>query len=63
MDVAHHFPYCLGAAIKYIWRAGRKDPAKRTEDLRKAVEYLQREIVYEEGAVEPELRILDERAP
>jgi hypothetical protein len=50
MDVARHFPYCLGAAIKYIWRAGRKDPAKRGEDLRKAIEYLRRELAYAEGA-------------
>lgn len=66
MDVARHFPYCLGAAIKYIWRAGRKDPAKRLEDLRKAREYLNREIAYEEreaGALEPELRALDDEAP
>lgn len=31
-------------AIKYIARAGRKDPNKRSEDLRKAVWYLQRRI-------------------
>ena len=31
------FGYCLGNAIKYISRAGKKDPAKEVEDLRKAV--------------------------
>lgn len=49
MDVARHFPYCLGAAIKYIWRAGRKNPEKKIEDLKKAREYLDREIAFAEG--------------
>lgn len=35
----------LGNAVKYIARAGRKDPAKRIEDLRKARWYLDREIM------------------
>lgn len=42
IDVARHFPYCLGAAIKYIWRAGRK--GDEIEDLEKAREYLAQEI-------------------
>lgn len=33
-----------GNAVKYIVRAGRKDPAKEIEDLEKAVWYLNREI-------------------
>lgn len=36
--------YHRGNAIKYIARAGRKDPAKEVEDLRKARFYLDREI-------------------
>lgn len=32
----------LGNAIKYIARAGKKDPTKKTEDIRKAVWYLER---------------------
>lgn len=36
--------YHLGNAIKYISRAGKKDPDKYVEDLEKAVWYLQREI-------------------
>lgn len=40
--------YHLGNAIKYISRAGRKDPDKTVEDLRKAVWYLEREITNEE---------------
>lgn len=37
-------PYCLGNAVKYISRAGKKDPAKTIEDLQKAVWYLNHEI-------------------
>ena len=37
-------PYCLGNAVKYISRAGRKDPTKTIEDLQKAVWYLNHEI-------------------
>lgn len=42
IQVTRHFNFCLGNAIKYIWRAGLKDNA--VEDLRKAVWYLQEEI-------------------
>ena len=38
------FPYHLGNAVKYISRAGRKDPEKTIEDLRKAVWYIERYI-------------------
>lgn len=34
----------LGNAVKYISRAGKKDPAKLAEDLRNAAWYLAREI-------------------
>lgn len=34
----------LGNAVKYITRAGKKDPAKTIEDLEKAVWYIQRKI-------------------
>jgi hypothetical protein len=34
----------LGNALKYICRAGKKDPAKVVEDLKKAAFYLDREI-------------------
>ena len=41
-----HFPYHLGNAIKYISRAGKKDPGKTVEDLRKAVWYIERYISF-----------------
>ena len=39
-------PYHLGNALKYIARAGRKDPAKTEEDLRKAIWYINRFIEF-----------------
>lgn len=38
--------FSLGNAIKYICRAGAKNPAKRVEDLRKAAWYLAEEIAH-----------------
>lgn len=34
----------LGNAVKYILRAGKKDPEKTVEDLEKAIWYLRRRI-------------------
>jgi hypothetical protein len=34
----------LGNAVKYIARAGKKDPARTIEDLEKAIWYCQRQI-------------------
>ena len=36
--------FCLGNAVKYISRAGKKDPEKEVEDLQKAVWYINRRI-------------------
>lgn len=36
--------YCLGNAVKYVARAGKKDPNKTVEDLQKAVWYINRQI-------------------
>ena len=36
--------YHRGNAVKYIARAGKKDPAKEVEDLKKGLWYLTREI-------------------
>ena len=38
------FNYNRGNAIKYISRAGKKNPDKEVEDLRKALWYIEREI-------------------
>ena len=37
--------FCLGNAVKYIARAGKKDATKEIEDLQKAVWYIERRIV------------------
>ena len=46
IEVTEHFNFCLGNAIKYIWRADHK--GKPLEDLRKAIFYLEREIARRE---------------
>jgi len=40
----------IGNAVKYLSRAGRKDPSKTVEDLKKAIWYVSREIEALEGA-------------
>ena len=42
IQVTENMNFCLGNAIKYIWRADLKDDAM--EDLRKAKWYIEREI-------------------
>lgn len=41
---AWQLDFCLGNTVKYIARAGKKDPAKLVEDLKKAQWYLTRAI-------------------
>lgn len=41
--------FCRGNALKYLARAGKKDPSKEIEDLKKCVWYVQREIDRLEG--------------
>jgi len=41
--------YHRGNAVKYLARAGKKDPAKEVEDLYKALWYINREIKRLEG--------------
>jgi len=41
IQVAEHMGFCLGNAIKYIWRADMKNGI---EDLEKAIWYIRREI-------------------
>jgi hypothetical protein len=48
IDVAEHQNFCLGNAMKYLWRAGLKGDA--LEDLRKAQWYLAREIARRQTA-------------
>lgn len=41
IQITEHMNFCLGNAMKYIWRADEKGGV---EDLEKAVWYLRREI-------------------
>jgi hypothetical protein len=42
IEVTEHMNFCVGNAIKYLWRAGLK--GEQIEDLRKARWYIDREI-------------------
>lgn len=42
IQITEHMGFCIGNAIKYLWRADEKGSA--IEDLRKAEWYIQREI-------------------
>lgn len=50
IEITQHYNFCVGNAIKYLWRNGLKedvgtDPvSKQVEDLKKAEWYVQREI-------------------
>lgn len=44
IDLTEHLSFCGGNVVKYVCRAGRKNPSKHVEDLEKARWYLDREI-------------------
>lgn len=44
LDLVEDMPFCLGNAIKYLLRAGKKPGVSAETDLKKAVVYLEREI-------------------
>lgn len=43
IQITEHMNFCLGNAVKYIWRAGLKSD-NAVEDLQKAHWYIEREI-------------------
>ena len=45
ITITQHENFCIGNAIKYLWRRRKKDVDKEVEDLKKAVWYIQQEIV------------------
>ena len=51
IQITEHMGFCLGNALKYIWRADLKGGV---EDLRKAAWYIQREIDRREGRTRPQ---------
>lgn len=42
IDLCERLPFCLGNALKYVFRAGHKDGSSELEDLKKALWYLER---------------------
>jgi len=50
IDFAQEFNlnYCRGAILEYLVRAGKKADNPELQDLRKALDYLQREIEFAE---------------
>lgn len=50
IEITQHYDFCIGNAIKYLWRAGIKTEEgysgkeKEIEDLQKAVWYIKRKI-------------------
>lgn len=54
IDITECLPFNTGNAVKYLARAGRKDPARHLEDLRKAAWYVRREIARLGGEPAPE---------
>ena len=44
IDIVEHHDFCIGNAIKYLWRAGLKDGNADVEDLKKAIWYIERKI-------------------
>lgn len=44
IQLTEQLNFCRGNAVKYIARAGLKNPDSEIEDLQKAVWYIQREI-------------------
>lgn len=54
--------YHRGNAVKYICRAGKKDPEKEVEDLQKAAWYINREIQRLEAQKQKDARAEELRA-
>lgn len=44
IDVIEWMPLNIGTAVKYLWRAGQKPGEAETQDLEKAVWYVEREL-------------------
>lgn len=45
IEVTEHYNFCIGNAIKYLWRAGLKGGTpKEKEDCEKAIWYIKRHI-------------------
>lgn len=51
IQIVEHYNFCIGNAIKYLWRQGLKQEEgkepinKQIEDCKKAIWYIEREIL------------------
>lgn len=52
IEIVRHCNFNIGNAIKYLFRCGLKDDNPQTQDLRKAMFYIQDEINRLEGKYE-----------
>jgi hypothetical protein len=52
IQITRHRNFNIGNAFKYLWRAGIKNESTHTEDLKKAIFYIQDEINRLEGKYE-----------
>lgn len=44
IEITAHHDFCIGNAIKYLWRAGLKHGSPDVEDLEKAIFYINYKI-------------------
>jgi hypothetical protein len=44
IEITKHHNFCVGNAIKYLWRQGLKSEDTQIEDLEKAIWYIREEI-------------------
>ena len=57
IDITEHYDFCIGNAIKYLWRSGLKceegytSIEKEVEDLKKSIWYINRKIKYLENII------------
>lgn len=54
INITEHFNFCIGNAIKYLWRAGLKEGSSDLQDLKKAEWYVKREIERRSNISSPE---------
>lgn len=58
ISISQYYDFCIGNAIKYLWRAGLKSEEnlskkeKQIEDLNKAIWYIKQEIKLLSNGVE-----------
>lgn len=64
IEITRHMNFCLGNAIKYIWRAGLKSDDTVT-DLEKAIFYLREEIkrIKEQDIKKEDQKVIEEKEP